>query len=672
MPIQKPLAVALATCLVLVLAAPDAQAQRKRRAPAQPAITACSDFYEFVNKDWLTANTIVDGSGSVSALGSLQQQVLLQQRALLDDAALSPQNPVQKLLGDFWASGSDAAAVERDGAQPIATLLSRIEAIRRARDVAPSIAALHQVGIPVVFNFTADLDLARLDSHIGYFSQGGLALPDPAYYTREDADTRALLGRYTEYVEKILALTGTPPDRLKAEMAQVLDLETRLARASRPLTSLRDPRANYALVPTAGLGKQFRNLQLDQFLEAQGVADESVSMAHVDYFTQVDGLVRALKPAQWKVYLRYQIGNAMAPYLSQAFRDAHFSFHGQVLRGQAAPLQRDVQLLQAINRAAGPMMAREYVARYLPDATRSRAEAIAGDVRAALARSVERGGWLSDAARAEASAKLAQLRIEVGAPVDDIDFSVQPMGRASFGSNMLIASTWHHREEMRRIGRANAQRRWGVLPQEPVLAYDLAHNRLIVSAAVLQPPVLDMEQEAAAQYGSFGALVAHELGRAVDAKGRLVDAAGEVRDWWTPADQAAFAERAGKLALQYSGYDYPAATGIKVDGSRTSENNMADLAAVELAFDALAAAQPELDSAGRESFFRAWASLWREQLSAETAADDAATRVQAPGKWRANGPLSNLPAFAETFKCKAGSAMQREPGDRVSIWGQAE
>src|SRR5690606_19889962 len=124
--------------------------------------------------------------------------------------------------------------------------------------------------------------------------------------TRRSSDL-ALLGRYTEYVEKILALTGTPPEQLKAEMAQVLDLETRLARASRPLTSLRDPRANYALVPTAGLGKQFRNLQLDQFLEAQGVTDANVSMAHVDYFTQVDGLVRSLKPAQWKVYLRYQI-----------------------------------------------------------------------------------------------------------------------------------------------------------------------------------------------------------------------------------------------------------------------------------------------------------------------------------------------------------------------------
>jgi putative endopeptidase len=179
-----------------------------------------------------------------------------------------------------------------------------------------------------------------------------------------------------------------------------------------------------------------------------------------------------------------------------------------------------------------------------------------------------------------------------------------------------------------------------------------------------------MEQDTPAQYGSFGALVGHELSRAVDMKGQLVDAAGNVRTWWTPTDEAAYSIRAKQLAVQYAGYDYPAANGLKVNGTLTSEGNMADLAALELASAALAGAQPELDAAGRESFFRAWAALWREQLAAETAADAARTRVQAPGQWRANGPLVNLPAFAETFKCKAGTAMVRKPEEQVSIWRQ--
>src|SRR5690606_22896196 len=243
---------------------------------------------------------------------------------------------VQRLLGDFWASGLDEAAVERDGANPIAPLLSRIDAIRRSRDIAPAIAALHQVGIPVVFNFTADVDLDELERHIGYFSQGGLTLPDPAYYTRDDARTREVLSRYADYVRRILLLTGTPQERLEAETQFVFDLETRIARASRPIETLRDPRQNYAPVPVAELAKRYKRLQLGDFLKAQGVSDDRVSLANPELFAQLDTLVGSLKPEQWKAYLRFHIGNAMAPYLSKSFRDAEFEFHGRVLRGEQA------------------------------------------------------------------------------------------------------------------------------------------------------------------------------------------------------------------------------------------------------------------------------------------------------------------------------------------------
>src|SRR5690606_32866129 len=202
------------------------------RARAGP--TACGDFDAFANQNWLTANPVPD-IGAVSALGQLQARVLEQQRELLSTAMNAPQGPVQTLLGDFWASGLDQAAVEADGARPIAPLLDRINGIKRAKDIPPAIAALHQVGIPVVFNFSADLDLADLDRHIGYFAQGGTGLPDPAYYTREDADSRALLGLYNSYVQKILALTGTTEAELAAEAQAVIDIETRIARASLPV-----------------------------------------------------------------------------------------------------------------------------------------------------------------------------------------------------------------------------------------------------------------------------------------------------------------------------------------------------------------------------------------------------------------------------------------------------
>jgi putative endopeptidase len=331
------------------------------------------------------------------------------------------------------------------------------------------------------------------------------------------------------------------------------------------------------------------------------------------------------------------------------------------------PPSRQQVVLDAINLAAGPMLGHEYVARNLAAETRSRAEEIAGNVLKALDAAIATDPRLGEQAKTEAKAKLAGLKIEVGAPRRDLDYSVQPMGRGSFGSNMLIASTWHHREEMKRIGRGNADRRWDVLPQQPALAYDIAGNRLIVTAAVLQPPVFAAGDSVAAQYGSFGALAGRELSHAVDNKGRLVDAKEELRDWWTPAEAAAWDGLGNRVAAQYASYPVPVA-GTKVNGSQVRDVAVADQAGVELAWSAFNTAQPAPPKEARQAFFTGWAQLWAQQLTREAATQRAASGVYAPGQWRVNGPLYNLGGFGDAFGCKAGTAMQAKAEQRIVLW----
>jgi len=670
MPNPRPLAIALILAIAAGIAAPAADAAKKpapKKAKAPAASAVCADFHASANADWLKTNPMPE-SGAISALGQLTARAQQQQRDLLDAAMAAPQGNVQKLLGDFWASGLDEAAVERDGAAPVAPLLKRIDGIRKSGDVAPAIAALHQVGIPALFNFSADVDLRELDRHLGYFAQGGLGLPDPAYYTRSDADTQALIARYADYIRKILTLTGIQAKDLEHETALVLDLEKRIAATARPLVELRDPRANFAPVATAGLGKQYRHLQLDAFLKVQGISDDAVSIANPAMFAQLDALVGTLKPAQWKTYLRWRVGDAMAPYLAKPWRDAAFDFRGKVLRGETEPAPRWQQTLDAINHAAGPMLGREYAARYLPDATRRHAADIAGQVRDALLRNVGNSSWMGDAAKAEASAKLGKLRIEVGTPRRDLDYTVQPMGRGSFGGNMLIASTWRHREEMKRIGRGNADRRWDVLPQQPALAYDLAQNRLIVTAAMLQAPVLDAAMPQAAQYGAYGALVGHELSHAVDARGRMVDAKGELRDWWSSAESAAWDANAQKVAALYDGFAWPQLKGTKVNGRLTRDENIADIAGLELARAALVATLPAGGAAADKDFYRGWAQVWAQQVTIDEAQRRSLQDVRAPGLWRSNGPIMQQGAFGSAYGCKAGTPMQPKPEQRIGIF----
>ena len=664
---------ALALCLTLAVAAiPQADAAKKRK-PATPAPkaaaapNACTDLYAFANADWLKAHP-VPASGTISALGELAERSVQQQRDLLDGAMTAPQNGIQKLLGDFWASGLDEAAVERDGAGPIAPLLSRIGAIKKPQDVAPAIAALHQVGIPVAFNFTADIDLKQLDTYMGYFTQGGLGLPDASFYTRTDPDARALLGRYNGHVQKILTLAGTPQDKVAAEAALVIDLETRIARLSKTQEQLRSLRATYSPVPTKDFAKKYRNLQLGAFLKAQGVSAEQVSMADQALFAQLDKLVTSLKPNEWQAYLRFQVGNTMAPYLGKNWRDVDFDFNGRLLRGETEQAPRWRQVLDAINRSAGDMLAHEYVARHLPDATRERADAIARSVKLALGEAIDRNTWMDGPTKQEARAKADRVKIEIGAPRSIFDFSLQPMGRGSFGGNILIASTWHHREEMKRIGRASADRRWDVLPQSPSISYDLAHNRVFVTAALLQPPVLDMQQPLAAQYGSFGAMVGHELTYVVDTRGRVVDSTEALRDWWSADTATAWQTRTAPLAPLFSRFAWPGSPATKIDGTRTLPNNVADLSGLELAWGAYAEAEPNAKATDQQAFFRGWARLWPQQAAPAAVAALAAASPYPPGQSRANVPAMQLPAFGTAFACRAGNPMLAPEADRLSIW----
>jgi putative endopeptidase len=665
----RPLAFALALAIAAGLASPASHAAKKpspKKGKTPAVAQACSDFYADANAAWLAANPMPK-AGAVSALGQLSARTQQQQRDLLDAAMQAPKDNVSKLLGDFWASGLDVAAVDKDAAAPIAPLLQRIDAIRSSKDIAPAVAALHQVGIPVAFHFGADVDLRDLNRHLGYFSQGGIGLPDPAYYTRTDADTKALLARYADYIRKILALTGVAKQDIETQTALALDLETRIAHAAKPLAELRDPRSNFAPVATAGLGKQYKNLQLDAFLKAQGISDDDVSIANPALLAQLDTLVGRLKPAQWQAYLRWRIGDAMAPYLSAPWRDAAFEFRGKVLLGQTEPAPRWQQVLDAINLAAGPMLGKAYAVAYLPDATRTQAEQIAGHVRDALIQQVAASQQLDAASKADAAKKLAQLRIEIGTPKRDLDYSLQPMGRGSFGSNMLIASTWRHAQEMKRIGKGNADRRWDVLPQQPALSYDLAHNRLIVTAAMLQAPVLDIKQPLAQQYGSFGALAGHELSHAVDARGRHVDADGNVRDWWSPAALATWNTLAANVTALYAALPYPGVAGAKVQGSLTMDENLADLAGLSLAHTAYLTEQAKPATAQERQFYTGWAQLWAQQVSPEEAQLRMQQDVRAPGKWRANVPLMQQPEFGAAFGCKAGSAMQASPEERLKL-----
>ncbi len=647
-----------------------AKSKSKKPKPAATIVTAspCIDYYGQVNSDWLKAHP-APAAGSVSAFDAMLANARALQRALLEDLARDPRDDAGRALAALWTDGMNETAIDAAGATPLQPLFDRIAKVKKSKDLPGAIADLHAAGVPVLFNFSADVDLKDFDRQLGYANQGGLGLPDPDYYTRTDADTRALLGRYRSYVEAILRLSGTPVEKVSTESGWVLSIEMQLAQASLPLVQLRDPNNAYRPVALRDLEKAYPNLAFDKFLRAQHADDDHVSLAHNGFFQAADGMLASVPVEQWQAYLRFHAASALAPYLSRGFQDAHFQLYDRVLDGDQQPQPRASLVLTAVDRALGETMGHAYAGRYLPQSAKDSATRVADGVRTAMKSALEHNAWMDVPTRAAALAKLDKLRIEIGESSRKAPVAGLALG-GGFATDMLAAAAWSHQRDMAAIGKRTSERRWPALAQIPDVSYDLVQNRVVITAAFLQPPVFDASADSAQQYGALGSLIGHQLHYAFDGKGRTIDTDGQLRDWWTPLASAAYEQRTAPIIAQYD--DYAALGAVKVNGRQTRDENLADLAGVELALEAfksMLATQP-LANVGslmpERRFFEAYANVWRRSAAPDTLTAEVSTSIQAPAKYRVNGPLANLPEFGKAYACKAAQPMLLKAP--VSIW----
>lgn len=654
----------LLTCHAPADAARKVKAHKTKAAPVASVPAACSDFYDHANEAWLKANP-APPSGSVSALDTLRANARAQERTLLEDMAKNPSDDASRALGTLWNDGMNTAAIDAAGATPLQPLLERIGKLKKPRDVAAAIADLHAAGIPVLFNFAADADLKTPAQRIAYATQGGLGLPDPAYYTRSDSETRDLLGRYRAYIQTILQLTGTPADQVSTQSGWVLSMEMELAKTSVTMDQAGAADANYRPTPVAELRKAYPALALDKFVAAQRVSVPSVSLAQTGFFGTANGMLDNVPIEQWQAYLRFHVASAMAPFLSKPFQDAHFQMYGRLLAGAAQPTDRAQQVQDTADRTLGATLGHAYAQRYLTPATRDAATRIADALRGALKDATDHNTFMDAPTRAAAQSKLGKLRIEIGEPKTTPSLAGLKLG-GGYAADVLALAAWRHAREMDSIGKPDDGSRWPVHPQVPTATYDLLHNRIVVTAAALQAPVLDAGMDAARQFGAFGSLLGHQLQYVVAGKGRGIDADGQLHDWWSPATSAAWEQRVAPIVAQFSGYVVADTT--HVDGARTRDENLADLGGVELAWAAFAAStagKPPTATAERD-FFDAYGKVWARSSAAASLTAWAASAVQAPAKYRVNGVLANIPAFAKAYSCKVGQPM--ELAAPVTVW----
>ncbi|PZO08473.1 MAG: peptidase [Lysobacteraceae bacterium] len=639
-------------------------------------IAACQDFNGFVNSKWLAANPVPADRTSWGAFAALGERSLHMQHEIAKAAAASahPAGSMERKVGDFFTAGMDDAAIEAAGITPIQPELDRIAALTSNADLPAYLGQAYASGQGMAFGFYAGADYADSNTNIAYAQQGGLSLPERAYYLEDREDFQAARAAFVSHVEKLLTLAGAEPEAAQAQAQQVLEFETRLAKASLGRVELRDPALRYVPVALEAADASTPHFSWTAFFAALDVpAPAMFSLAHPQFFKEFDAMLADVPLAQWQAWLRFRAIDGASPYLSSAFETANFEFYRQALAGQKEMPPRWKRVLGALNGSMGEGFGQLYVAQAFPPESKAKMEVLVGNLMQALKGRLENLEWMSPETKTRALEKWSSFTPKIGYPDKWRDWSGLDVAKDSYVGNLMAASAFNYRFNLDKIGQPVDRSEWGMSPQTVNAYYRSTANEIVFPAAILQPPFFDANADEALNYGGIGAVIGHEMLHGFDDQGSKFDAQGNMANWWTDADREAFNARTDKLADQYSAYE--ALPGLMVNGRLGLGENIADLGGVTVAFDALKTAQgegfadPMVDGYSQDQrFFMNWATVWRIAFTQAQLKQQITVGPHSPGMFRAIGASSNLPAFAQAFSCRPGDKMVRSEADRVVIW----
>ncbi len=645
------------------------------------AVSPCTDLNAFVNEKWVKANPIPPDKTSWNTFGELTQKSLDEQHQIAEQAALDADTAqagsVRQKIGWLYRSGMDTAAIAKAGFSPIQPVLASIDAIQTPAEVAAWLDAAAAAGRGQVFGFSAQPDYHDAKMQIGYARQGGLGLPTPDYYTK--AEYKPLRDAYVKHMAKLFELTGVAADQAAKQAGQAMALETALAHYSLSRVALRDPKNQYHFVSIAQANRITPHFDWAAYFKAQGVAPgKGFSLSQPKFFGGMDSLLAHAPIGAWKAYLAFHAIDAAAPYLSPPFVNENFAFRDSTLEGQPQQAPRWEQVLGAVNRGMGEGLGQLYVARYFPPEAKQRAETLVTNIRNALKARIENLSWMSETTKKRAIEKWQKFLPKIGYPEHWRDWAGLTISPDHYYANVEAAAKFNHDYNVAKIGQPTNRLDWGMTPQTVNAYYSPSQNTINFPAAILQPPFFYAKGDDAINYGAIGAVIGHESSHGFDDHGSQFDGDGNNANWWTPADRKKFDERTAKLAKQYDAYvplaDHPEA---HVNGELTMGENIADLGGLNVAYDALQTAlkndpkeaAEKIDGYTQDQrFFMAWARVWRGSTREAAELVRLNTDPHSPGKFRADGPPSDMPAFAKAFGCKDGDPMVRSGDARVSIW----
>jgi putative endopeptidase len=668
-----------AAALALSFAARPAQSQTVRPpiklSDLDTTANACVDFYQYAGGGWLKANPVPAAFSAWSPFNELRESNFLVLKNVLESAAKvakTTSDPDTKKLGTFYASCMDSVGAEVAGAKPLEPELARIAAISSARQLNDAIAYFHAAGMSPVFSFGSGQDAKNSSLVTLSANQGGIGLPNREYYTKTDSNSVKIRRAYVAHIAKTFELLGRPAADAKNAADRVMALETTLASGMKTPVELRDPVANYNLMTIAAINEITPAFDWNAFLSSLGIRGiTTIDIGQPNYFKALNAALTSTPLDDWKSYLAWRLASRSSPYLSSAFVNQDFAF-SSTLTGARQMQPRWRRCLAVADNVLGDALGKEYVkVAFTPDAKKKAHEMI-DNLRAVMQDRIQKAEWMSSGTKEQALTKLSSFNQKIGYPDVWRDYSDLKVVEGPWGANFLNARAYAIRRDLAKLGKPVDRGEWFMTPPT-VNAYFLPQlNEIAFPAGRLQPPFFHPSYDEGANYGGVGGTIGHELSHGFDDQGRQYDSKGNLVDWWTEQDAKGYLDRAKVVEEQYNAYTV--LDSLHVNGKLTLGENLADVVGVSVAYDALQralAGKPRTLIDGftpEQRFFLAYAQARRGNARDEALRLQIQTDPHSPGRFRVNGPLSNMPEFARAFACKEGDPMVRSASIRARIW----
>ena len=664
-------------------ASPSAQISGPRADPAYMDKSALpgNDFYQYAVGTW-EKNTEIPpdrmGVGPDTPLGDAHVKRVgdLIQGAGSGAAA----GTGARKVADLYKSYMDEAAIEAHGLTPLQPHLKAIAAIRDKRDLARALGESLRADVDALNNsvfHTANLfglwvapGFADPAHYIAYVMQGGLELPDREYYLSDAASMKEIREKYQVHIATVLKMAGF--DDVDTRAARIMALEHAIAAKQWSLEEDNDVKKADNLWKAADFTTKAPGLDWAVYLGAAGLSKQQTFDAwQPDAIIGESALVASESLDSWKDWMAFHLIEDYSEMLPKAFADEHFAFYGKTLSGAAARMPRWRQGVDLVNSQLGDEVAQLYVKRYFPPEVKAHVQAMVAELIAVYRKRIEALTWMTPGTKAEAVAKLDTLYVGVGYGESWHDYSNYEVKADDLFGNLWRGRLSEYQRRIALLGASVDKKEWCMTAQT-INAVNLPlQNALNFPAAILQPPFFDPKAPDAANYGSIGAVIGHEISHTFDSEGSAFDSQGRLRNWWTPEDFAHFEAETAKLVAQYDGYKpFP---DLALNGKQTLAENLADVAGLAASYQAYKESlhgqnAPEVDGfTGDQEFYLAFAQSWALKLRPAALRREVMTDTHSPGPWRAL-TVRNQDSWYPAFDVKPGQALYLDPKERVQIW----